>query len=43
MRHLPKQVAFVEGTKMVVGGSDCGVVYVFERKTGILKQKIKHQ
>lgn len=30
----PKQVAFGENSKAVVGGSDHGAVYVFDRRTG---------
>ena len=33
-RHLPRQVVFADKSKTVVGGSDHGVVYVFDRKTG---------
>ena len=34
---------FGEGAKIVVGGSDQGAVYVFEWKTGVLKQTLQHQ
>ena len=34
---------FGEGAKIVVGGSDQGAVYVFERKTGVLKQTLQYQ
>ena len=42
-RRLPKQGLFGEGAKIVVGGSDHGVVYIYERKTGMLKQTLPHQ
>lgn len=33
-KRYPKQVAFGEDARVVVGGSDHGAVYVFDRKTG---------
>ena len=42
-RRLPKQVTFGENAKSVVGGSDHGVVYIFERKTGVLRESLPHQ
>ena len=30
----PKQVTYGEGNRIVVGGSDHGAVYVFDRKSG---------
>ena len=33
-RFLPRHVAFAESANVVVGGSDHGVVYVFDRKSG---------
>lgn len=41
-RKLPKQVAFGEDTKVVVGGSDHGVVYVFDRKSGLPVHVLRH-
>lgn len=41
-KRYPKQVAFGEETKVVVGGSDCGVVYVFDRKTGKTLDVLDH-
>ena len=38
----PRQVAFTEGNSMVVGGSDHGKVYVFERKSSMLLQVLQH-
>lgn len=33
-KRLPRQVAFAEDTKVIVGGSDHGRVYLFDRKSG---------
>lgn len=41
-RKLPKQVAFGEDSKVVVGGSDHGVVYVFDKKTASPLQILRH-
>ena len=40
--HVPKQVAFGEESKVIIGGSDSGAVYVFKRRSGNLRQKIAH-
>ncbi|KAK0487937.1 WD40-repeat-containing domain protein [Armillaria novae-zelandiae] len=37
----PRQVAFGEGGKVVVSGSDHGVVYVYERRTGAKMNELK--
>ena len=37
-----KQVAFGEDSQVVVGGSDHGVVYVFDRKTGEILDQLHH-
>lgn len=42
MVPVPKQVAFGEGAKIVVGGSDNGSVYLFERKSGELLETLRH-
>ncbi|KAG0699826.1 WD40-repeat-containing domain protein [Suillus ampliporus] len=39
---VPKQVAFGEDGKVVVGGSDHGLVYIFDRKTGETLQTLHH-
>jgi hypothetical protein len=39
---VPKQVAFGAEGRMVVGGSDNGSVYVFERKSGKLLDTLRH-
>lgn len=41
-RKLPKQVAFGERSKVVVGGSDHGAVYVFDRKTAFPLHVLGH-
>jgi hypothetical protein len=42
VKTFPKQVVFGENMDVVVGGSDAGVIYVFDKKTGTLKQVLKH-
>lgn len=42
LRRCPKQVTFGEDGDVVVGGSDHGTLYVFDRKTGSLRQKLRH-
>jgi hypothetical protein len=42
LKFLPKQVAFGEDSKVVVGGSDHGAIYVFDRKTGKPLQVLHH-
>jgi hypothetical protein len=39
---FPKQVVFGEKTDMVVGGSDAGFIYIFDKNEGTLKQVLKH-
>ncbi|KAG2358556.1 hypothetical protein BDR07DRAFT_1379317 [Suillus spraguei] len=39
---VPKQVAFGEEGKVVVGGSDHGLVYIFDRKTGETLETLHH-
>ncbi|KAG1837941.1 hypothetical protein F4604DRAFT_1692017 [Suillus subluteus] len=39
---VPKQVAFGEEGKVVVGGSDHGLVYIFDRKTGQTLETLHH-
>jgi WD40 repeat protein len=39
---VPKQVAFGEEGKVVIGGSDNGLVYIFDRKTGQIIQTLHH-
>ena len=41
-RFLPKCVSFAERAKTVIGGSDHGVVYVFDRKTGAPLDVLRH-
>ncbi|KAG2108100.1 WD40-repeat-containing domain protein [Suillus cothurnatus] len=39
---VPKQVAFGAEGRLVVGGSDNGLVYIFERKSGKLLETLHH-
>ncbi|KAI6142621.1 WD40-repeat-containing domain protein, partial [Pisolithus tinctorius] len=39
---VPKQVAFGEESKIIVGGSDNGSVYLFERRSGQMLAKLAH-
>ncbi|KAI6013461.1 hypothetical protein BKA83DRAFT_4063380 [Pisolithus microcarpus] len=39
---VPKQVSFGEDGKVVIGGSDNGKVYVFNRRTGALIETLPH-
>ncbi|KAI6031055.1 WD40-repeat-containing domain protein [Pisolithus microcarpus] len=39
---IPKQVAFGEESKVVIGGSDTGCVYVFNRRMGALIETLRH-
>ncbi|KAG1721364.1 uncharacterized protein EDB91DRAFT_1256544 [Suillus paluster] len=39
---IPKQVAFAAQGKLIIGGSDHGLVYVFERKSGKLLETLCH-
>jgi hypothetical protein len=41
-RHVPKQVAFAEDGKVVIGGSECGKVYVFDRESGGIIAMLHH-
>ena len=41
-RTYPKQVTFGEESRVVVGGSDHGVIYVFDRKSGRLLDVLGH-
>ena len=41
-RYLPRQVTFAERAKAVVGGSDHGAVYVFDRRTGTPLDVLHH-
>jgi hypothetical protein len=41
-RREPKQVVFAEDSRIVVGGSDHGIVYVFDRRTGAILEKLPH-
>ncbi|KAG1728745.1 WD40-repeat-containing domain protein [Suillus paluster] len=42
VKTFPKQLVFGEKTDVVVGGSDTGVIYVFNKNEGTLKQVLRH-
>ena len=42
IKTYPKGVAFVNHAQAVVGGSDHGHVYIFERKSGRMITTLKH-
>ena len=39
---MPKQVAFGEDCQIIVGGSDHGAVYVFDRRMGQRLDILRH-
>ncbi|KAG6329478.1 hypothetical protein ID866_9611 [Astraeus odoratus] len=41
-KTYPKQVEFGEDSAVVVGGSDNGLVYIFDKMSGILLQTLWH-
>lgn len=42
LKTYPKGVTFAAHSYAVVGGSDHGIVYIFERKTGKIIKTLKH-
>jgi hypothetical protein len=42
VNRRPKQVAYGEGRRVVVGGSDHGAAYVFDAKTGSVLDVLRH-
>ena len=42
IKRFPKQVIFAEDDTVVVGGSDHGAEYTFDRKTGTNLDKLVH-
>ena len=42
IKTYPKGVAFANHCQAVVGGSDHGLVYIFERKSGHVITTLKH-
>lgn len=41
-RRMPKESVFADNGDTVVGGSNHGHIYVWDRRTGALVQQIKH-
>ena len=42
-KRFPKQVEFGEDSRVLVGGSDHGTIYVFDRKTALLVESLRHE
>jgi hypothetical protein len=42
IKRVPKQVMFAENSRAIVGGSDHGAVYVFDRKSGKKLAVLRH-
>jgi hypothetical protein len=42
IKRFPKQVIFAEDDTVIVGGSDHGAVYVFDRKMGVILDTMAH-
>lgn len=42
VKTFPKQVVFGEKATLVIGGSDDGVIYIFDKNEGTLKQVLRH-
>ena len=42
IRTYPKGVAFANNGQVIIGGSDHGYVYIFERRSGCLLGKLAH-
>ena len=43
MKQFPKQVGFDEDCRVLVGGSNHGTIYVFDRKTGLVVETLHHE
>ena len=41
-KRVVKHVTFAEGGEVVVGGSDHGMAYVFDRNTGVQLDRLRH-
>lgn len=41
-KTYPKAVTFANNSQVIIGGSDHGLIYIFERKTGKLIQSLRH-
>ena len=42
-KRFPKQVGFGEDCHVLVGSSDHGTIYVFDRKTGLVVETLHHE
>ena len=43
MKWFPKQVGFGEEGRILVGSSDHGTIYIFDRKTGLVMDTLNHE
>lgn len=41
-KRVPKEATFAEDGEVVIGGSNHGYVYVWNRSTGALNQQVRH-
>lgn len=42
IRPVPKNVLFAENSQLIIGGSDHGYVYIFDRKSGRKLAALRH-
>ena len=42
-KQFPKQVGFDEDCRVLVGGSDHGTIYMFDRKTWLVVETLHHE
>ena len=42
-KRFPKQVEFGKEGQILVGGSDHGTIYIFDRKTGLVMDTLNHK
>ncbi|KAG1809291.1 uncharacterized protein BJ212DRAFT_1302540 [Suillus subaureus] len=42
VKTFPKQVIFGKKATLVIGGSNAGIIYVFDKNEGTLKQELQH-
>ena len=42
-KRFPKQVKFGKDSCVLVGGSDHGTIYVFDRKTALVVETLQHE
>lgn len=42
LKRVAKQAAFTTNAKLIVGGSNNGFVYIWDRRTGSVVEKLRH-